>query len=660
VVLDSEGGVLRGFTSSDDKWRLVTHPDGVDPLYLRMLLAYEDRRFWIHPGVDPLALIRALGQFVAEGRVISGASTLTMQTARLLEPRPRTFGAKIVEILRAFQLELHLSKEEILEIYLTLVPFGGNLEGVRAASLAYFGKEPTHLTPGEAALLVVLPQAPARFGPNRFPQEALAARDKVLVRMRDVGVLTQAKLQEAREEAIPTELHDRPFSAPHLGDRLRASRPDLSLHRTHIVGALQRELEALARSHKAVLDDHASIAILAVENSSRKVIGYVGSADFFDRARFGEIDMVRAVRSPGSALKPFIYGMGFDDMIIHPETMVNDVPMRFGDYEPTNFSKTHHGEVTVRQALQQSLNIPAVAVLDRVGPSRFAATLQEAGIVLHFGEFHDKPSLPIALGGVGITLEDLVTLYAGIARGGLVAPLALTEEDKPRPEKQVTSPVAAWYLARILEDSPLPESFVSASKMKKQRRIAHKTGTSYGFRDAWAIGYTSDYTIGVWVGRPDGTPSPDKYGRNTAAPLMFKAFDLLPEPKEIVLVPPDGVIMADNADLPPSLRFFVSRGQSWKGAFIEVGRELQITFPVDGSTLEMSRNGGYRDKLLLIASGGVKPIRWLVNGAPISSSPTKREAFWTPDGEGAVHITAIDANGVAVTSEVTLKRYKED
>ena len=363
LVLDRQERILRGFTVDAGFWRLPARPEDVDPLYLRMLLAYEDQRFDQHPGIDPLATARALGQWLRHGRVVSGASTLTMQAARLLEPHARDLSGKLGEMLRALQLEWHYSKDEILSLYLTLAPYGGNLEGIRAASLAWLGKEPRHLTAAEAALLVVLPQAPSRLRPDRAPERARAARDKVLVRMEQLGILSAQQVAEARQDAIPTQRQPLPALVPHLAERVRAARPQATLLHTFIDRDLQRTLETLARQHQSSLDAHGSIAILVVANATRQVLAYVGASDFFDPRRAGQIDMVQAIRSPGSTLKPLVYGLGFDDLLIHPDTLIDDVPTRFGDYSPSNFRNTYAGQVSVREALQQSLNIPAVAVL---------------------------------------------------------------------------------------------------------------------------------------------------------------------------------------------------------------------------------------------------------------------------------------------------------
>ncbi|MBK8534409.1 MAG: penicillin-binding protein 1C [Candidatus Competibacteraceae bacterium] len=653
LVLDAQGRMLRAFTTPPGVWRLSARSDEVDPLYLRMLLAYEDQRFELHPGVDPLAVVRALGQWFSQGRIVSGASTLTMQTARLLEPHPRTMSGKFGEMLRALQLEQRYRKAEILDFYLTLAPYGGNLEGVRAAALAWFGKEPTRLTPAEAALLVVLPQAPSRLRPDRSPERARAARDKVLLRMAQLAILSEQQVIEARQELLPTHLRSLPFLAPHLAERLRTTQPATAIHRTFIERGLQHTLETLARQQQSTLELNSSLAILVVANRDRRVLAYVGASDFHDSRRAGQVDLVRAVRSPGSTLKPLVYGLGFDDLLIHPETLIEDVPTRFGDYSPTNFRNTYAGQLTVREALQQSLNIPAVAILEQVGPARVAARLREVGLPLHWSKAHPQPGLPLVLGGVGMTLEELVTLYVGFANGGLIAPLWFSPTDPAGSEQRLLTETACWYLGEILRSAPVPQNVVGPASVARPRVIAHKTGTSYGFRDAWALGYDADYTVGVWVGRPDGSPSPGYYGRNTAAPLLFRVFGLLPEPAgQPVAPPPDAVLRVQREQLPERLRYFRTR----PARETVNAPPLTLTFPLAGSTVELPERNGVWAELPLSAKGGVKPLHWLVNGRPLAAAPWRREAFWQPDGAGSARITVLDQVGQAASAEVWISR----
>jgi penicillin-binding protein 1C len=659
LVVDGDGRLLTPFTARDGIWRLPVAVDQVDARYLRMLVAYEDKRFDSHWGVDPLALSRAVAQWARAGRVVSGASTLTMQTVRLLQPRPRTMGAKLIEMARALQLEWRYDKKAILGMYLTLAPYGGNLEGVRAAALFYFSKEPGQLTDAEAALLVALPQSPEALRPDRHAAAALTARGRVLARMGALGLLGPQAVAEAAAQPVPTGRRQAPHLAAHLAQRLRATDPESPLLRTSIDGDLQTQLEALARRYQLKLEQGATIALLVVENASRKVRGYVGSGDYFDSGRLGQNDLVQAVRSPGSTLKPFIYGLAFDDLLIHPETIVVDRPMRFGDYAPENFDKHYRGQLTAREALQLSLNLPAVALLNRMGPMRLVGTLEAAGTPLRLPEAVGAPGLPIALGGAGITLADLVTLYAGLADGGSVQPLRYADAEPRAEAVAIMQPASAWYLTRILEDMPPPPGMLAPRNRAQGRTVAYKTGTSYGFRDAWAIGYDSAYTVGIWVGRPDGSFSPGRMGRDAAAPVLFEVFDMLPRPQgppSIVFAakPPAGVLQASNAGLPLPLRRF-DPGPSALDALFAAGGGPQIAFPADRATVDLGAGHGLLQPLLLRANGGHLPLLWLVNGVPVASAPFKRQALYQPDGAGATRITVIDSAGASASVEVWIQ-----
>src|SRR5438105_13723876 len=431
LVLARDGSILRGFLSAEGKWRLTAIADSVDPLYRKMLLAAEDQRFATHPGIDALAVLRAFGQLASHGRIVSGASTLSMQVVRLLERRPRSLAAKAVEAAEALSLERHLAKEAILGLYLTLAPFGGNLEGVRAASLAYFGKEPNHQSPAEAALLVALPRAPERLRPDRHPEAARHARDAVLERMRDKGILSDTAVAEARAEAISRQRFALPFHAPHLARALRSEAPGLTVQQTTIDPLRQRQVEALLLRETTALDPQATLAALVIDNRERQVVAYIGNPEFGSTARHGTLDLARAVRPPGSALEAFVHAMAFDRLIIHPQTVLDDRPRHFGDYAPSDFDGRFLGEVSAADALRYSLNVPAVAVLDHLGPGRFTSALAAAGIRLHLPKAEAEPGLAIALGGAGISLHDLATLYVALARGGAIAPLRTRPDDPP-------------------------------------------------------------------------------------------------------------------------------------------------------------------------------------------------------------------------------------
>lgn len=647
TVTDRDGHPLRLFTNRAGAWRLPAQAGDVAPLFVDLLMAYEDRRFQEHFGVDPLAVLRAVGQNLGAGRVVSGASTLTMQVARLLEPRPRTLSAKLVEAARAAQLEWRYDKRAILGMYLTLAPYGGNVEGIRAASLTLFGKPPTELDAAEAALLVALPQAPSRLRADRYPERARAARDKVLDRAVLAGALSAKAAAEARTELVPSERQPLPASAPHLADALRRSFPGATTLATTLDGGLQRAAEALAGREAATLHEHAGVAALVVDNRTRSVLAYLGSSDALDERRLGPIDMVRAVRSPGSALKPFIYGLGFDDGIIHPLTQVSDVSTRFGDWAPRNFDRNFNGDLTIQEALQRSLNVPAVLVLDRVGPLRFADALRRAGARLVMPAGTATPGLPVALGGASISLWDMATLYAGLAREGMVAPLRVVAGTAEAPETRLLSSSAAQQVRAILEGTPPPPGSVQAQELRGAGPIALKTGTSYGFRDAWAFGVTERYTVGVWVGRPDGTPSPDRYGRNTAAPLLFQLFDLLPRDHGR----PAGPIAGAP---PPELLRRLQAGNPVLADPRDSERP-RLLFPSGDMEVEGLGPDGRGEALTFSAAGGRRPLSWLIDGRRIALSPISRDVVWRPDGPGPVRVTVLDADGRSDSATVDIR-----
>jgi penicillin-binding protein 1C len=641
VVLDREGRLLRAYATSEGRWRLPATKEDVDPRFLKLLFAYEDKRFYSHIGVDPLSLGRAAIQFATSGHIISGGSTITMQVARLLEPREhRSLGAKLRQIMRALELEHVLSKDEILALYLTLAPYGGNLEGVRAAALAYFGKEPRKLSLAEAALLVALPQSPELRRPDRFPGAARAARDRVLDRIAAAGAVPDDEIARAKSQAMPRERKQLPMLAPHAADQVVALERDQRLHRLTIDCSLQKNLQDLARERAQTLGPDISVAILAVDNATGEVRGRVGSADYFDARRAGQMDMTQALRSPGSTLKPFIYGLAFEDGLIHPETLIDDKPIRYGSYTPENFDMTFQGTVTVRRALQLSLNVPAIAVLGKVGVNRLSARLAQTGaaLVLPKGE---APGLAMGLGGVGLRLSDLVMLYEGLARLGAALPLSERQGVEAQNPRRMLDPVAAWYVGNILIGAPPPDN-------APHSRIAFKTGTSYGYRDAWAIGFDGRMTIGVWVGRPDGAPVPGLVGRVSAAPILFDAFARSGlAPAALPRAPKGAIFAVSNKLLPPLQRFSVN-GPS---EAIELPR---IMFPPDGARLEIAAGGAF-DPVALKITGGRAPLTVMVNGVPLATQNSRGTLFFQPDGPGFVRLTVMDARGAADSVTVRLQ-----
>lgn len=542
VIAANDGMPLRAFADHRGVWRYPVALDDVSPRYLAALIAYEDRYFYYHFGVNPVALLRAVWINGKAGRTIAGGSTLTMQVARILYPHEKSIAGKMRQILRALQLEWHLSKSEILTIYLQYVPFGGRIEGVEAASFAYLHKSSKNLTEAESALLAVLPQSPSRWRPDRFPGRARLARDKVLRRMAKHGLWTRVVVDDAlREPVIPYRLQT-PFLAPHLAQKLFAENRGTGLIRTTIDSELQQNLEEFAHNQLAHLPPQATLAIVVAEKKDASVRAYIGNADFYDVERAGQVDLAQALRSPGSTLKPFLYGLALDEGLIHSESLLSDAPLRFGSYRPGNFYDGFSGPVSVSEALQRSLNLPAVQVLQALGPNTFFARLKNAGIDLHLPE-GAEPGLPMILGGVSLRLTDLVSAFTALGNDGRTMRLRFRSNDAVS-DRYLLSSESAYIIRRILSDAPRPSDFVQHHPLLQRQRatIAFKTGTSYGFRDAWAIGVSERYVIGVWVGRADGVPLPGEFGLQTAAPILFGVHQQLHEPLQAEVEQPEKVV----------------------------------------------------------------------------------------------------------------------
>jgi penicillin-binding protein 1C len=579
-----------------------------------------------------------------------------MQVVRLLlGEHDRTFWGKIKQALLALALERRFSKDEILRLYLRLAPFGGNLEGVRAASLAYFGKEPRRLSVGEAALLVAIPQSPELRRPDRAPEAARRARDRVLARMLAAGAISAEEAARAKTERVPTSRRDFPMLAPHLSDAQLELHPARTVHRLTVDYAAQASIEALVRDYAASLGAHLSAAVVVVDHRTGEVVAYVGSPGLLDEGRFGAVDMATAVRSPGSTVKPIVYGLAFELGIAHPDTLIEDGPARFGIYVPKNFDHDWHGTVTIRAALTLSLNIPAVKVLEALGAGRLHARLMQAGVtpVLPKGA---EPSLAMALGGVGLRLVDLAQLYADLARGGEAVVLRYRREPQPAKAgaeaprepaagQRLLSQVAAWYVADILCRALPPAN-------AKPGVVCYKTGTSYGFRDAWSAGFDGRHTIAVWVGRPDGAATPGLTGRAAAAPLLFDAFARLAPQRTPRPQPPSGVLrVGATGELPPPLRRFREGRADDAGADAPTEPAVKIAFPPDRAEIEVDESDG--GTVVVKAEGGVLPFVWLLDGEPIVSEPGRREVELPAGRRGFFRLTVIDARGR--TDRVTVR-----
>lgn len=615
-IRDQRGRILALLPAPGGVWRFRADANHVAPVLRDLLVAVEDRRFWWHPGVDPLALARAAWQWVRAGRVVSGGSTLSMQAARLLEPRPRTLRSKVIEIARAVQLELHLGKQGVLDVWMTLAPFGGNLEGVRAGSLAWFGVQPEALEPSQAALLVAIPRRPEALRPDRHAERAAALRDRVLAVGHAKGLFSATDMPP-----VPSVRTRLPRLAPQpLAAVAAASRGHTIT--TTLDRPLQVALERLAAERLQTLAERVSLAVVVADAHSREIRAIHGGA-WADPLRSGALDLTRAVRSPGSALKPFIYGLAFQEGLSTPESPIGDLPRQFGGYAPENFDRGFAGTVTAAEALRRSLNLPAVALLDRIGPVRFMSSLKAAGVRLTLPDGAD-PSLPLALGGLGIDLRQLTALYAALATDGRFLPLRLIGE--PGVDQGLLSRSAVRSVADVLTH-PMPNSTASG--------IAWKTGTSWGGRDAWAVGFDTHHVVGVWIGRPDGTPTPGATGLSVALPLLARVFDLLPTNPRPSLhagaawpIAPALGVAAGSPDAPDAPR---------------------LLFPPPGAVL--SSDGPVTIRVM----GGRRPLTFLVDGRPLPTEPVRRDVSWHPASPGFYRLTVLDADGSTVQARVRVR-----
>ncbi len=634
-----DGALLRAYQVEDGRWRLAVDPAKVDPFYLALLLETEDRRFHDHAGVDPWALLRAGWQAIVNGWIVSGGSTISMQVARLIEGSGTgRVAGKLRQMRVALALERRLGKRDILALYLHLAPFGGNIEGVRAASLAWFGREPARLTPAQAALIVALPQAPEARRPDRHPQAARRARDRLLARAATAGLIDADTAAAAMREALPRARRPFPALAPHLSDRLVAQWATRRAIATTIDAGLQARLEALAADALEDSGERVQIAILVADHATGEVLASVGSAGYEAGPRLGFVDMTAALRSPGSTLKPLVYALAFDEGLAHPETLIDDRPTAFGTYAPTNFDGAFRGTIRVREALEQSLNVPVVALTEALGPERLMVAMRRAGArpVLPGG---GRPGLAVALGGVGVSLHDLVTIYAALARGGEAVDLSPLPDEAGATAGRVVSAQAAWAVGDILAGlAPPPGAGLS--------RIAYKTGTSYGHRDALVIGFDGRHVAGVWMGRADGTPVPGAFGAETAAPVLFDVFGRIKAASEPLPPPPPGMLTVATAELPPPLQRFRPRG----GRTAAAAGAPEVAFPPPGAAVAIEEG-----MLLLRVREGVGPFTWLANGAPLVIGTAEREVVVSGGlSPGRTLLSVIDAEGRSDRVQVRL------
>jgi len=540
IIISQEGKILNAFLSKDDKWRMRTEINEITPELEKAFLAKEDRYFYYHLGINPLAIMRAGFYNIIRGKKTSGASTITMQVARLLAPKQRTYWNKIVEMFRALQLEMMFSKKEILTLYLNLVPYGGNIEGIKAASLLYFNRLPNKLSIAQITALAIIPNRPTSLALGKHNEMIEKERNKWLNRFKEDNIFDVQLIEDAINEPVEAKRLEVPALAPHFANYLHKQIPATDIVQTTIKADIQSKVEdityAFTRKLKGFNIHNA--AVIVVENKTRNILAYLGSPDFQDGENAGQVDNARAFRSPGSALKPLIYGIAFDEGIITPKSVIYDVPVDFSGYAPENYNRTFNGMVSVETALSHSLNVPAVKILDQIGVKNVIEVLKKA----QFQEIRNKDKnlgLSLALGGCGVSLLEMTGLYCAFANQGIFEPLNMiapntanlyddkkTSSAEVRSE-QLISTEATYMLTEILTKVTRPEMPSDYEHNPHIPKIAWKTGTSYGRRDAWSIGYNAKYTIGVWLGNANGVGSPELVGAAVATPLLFKLFNII-------------------------------------------------------------------------------------------------------------------------------------
>ena len=528
LVLSSEKNLLHAFLTSDEKWRMYTELEEITPELKKAIVFKEDKYFYFHPGVNPVAILRAFYNNLSSGRRTSGASTITMQVARLLQPKERTYLNKINELFRAFQLELMFTKDEILQLYLNLVPYGSNIEGVKSASVIYLGKMPDHLSLSEITALSIIPNRPVSLRPGMNNDRIVEERNKWLNRYRKAGLFRPEYIDDALTEPLNAYRHEVPRLAPHIAYRLKAQHPGHNILHASLNFELQQKIEKITSeySRRLYFQNIKNAVVLVVKNQSRKVIAYVGSADFNNVEDGGQVDGMRATRSPGSALKPLLYGIAFDKGLVTPKTVITDVPTSFSGYEPENYDEKFNGNITIENALASSLNVPAVKLLYTIQPSTFIERLIEAGFINIISE-KDHLGLSMVLGGCGVTLEELTGLYCALANKGIFGCLCYLQNDTTIESRKILTEESAFMITEILIQLKRPDLPVHWDNSVHTPKIAWKTGTSYGRRDAWSIGYNNRYTVGVWVGNFSGEGIPDLSGSEIATPLLFQIFNAI-------------------------------------------------------------------------------------------------------------------------------------
>lgn len=713
-LLDRSGAALRlelGPGDFDCRPRYEANPDD---WICRAIVAAEDRRFWSHPGVDLAALVRAAGQNLTHGRIVSGASTIPTQVIRLVEPRRRTLATKVIEAFRALQLARVMDRRAILSQYLNRAPFGGNLVGIEAASRRYFGKRPQDLSLAEAALLAGLPQSPSRLRPDRHPEAARRRQSYVLERMEACGAITAAERAAAATQTIALRPMGRPFRAPHFCEWALESAPVTvpgQPLRTTLDPGLQRVVEAALRRGapaRAQAGIHGG-AVVVVEVRTGAVRAMAGSPDYGDRRHAGQVNAALAPRSAGSTLKPFAFAQAMDAGRLAPLRMLADVPLTYRDYRPGNFDGDFLGLVTARDALILSLNMPAIEVVGETGVGPFHACLRRLGLD-SLDRSPEHYGLGLAIGNGPVRLADLATAYACLARGGLWMPARLYEQGAAPAPRRVFSEEAAWLVADILSGEERSIAAFGHLADARLPRLAWKTGTSAGFRDAWAMAYNPEWVIGVWIGNPDGASSPGLVGARAAAPVAWEIFRELqpdndapwfPRPagvasREVCPVsgqPPgpycgrtvadwhipgvtrcepcavhrlaiagagtNGTPAATVVEVwPAEVQAFLDRQQAARtGRPAVLATGPRIVNPAAGTTFRRTdevREASRTLALIAESPGRTGPLYWFVDDRPLSASSPRAPVLWPVERGRHVFVCA-DASGRSDRVEVTVE-----
>lgn len=660
VITDREGGILRMTLGAEEQDCRPVGLERISPWAQAAMIAAEDKRFRRHIGIDPLAIVRAMVGNMAAFRRTSGASTISTQVIKMTEPRPRTLLTKVIEAVKAIKMEAGMSKENILEQHLNRAPFGSYFTGVEAASRHYFGKAAADLNLAEAALLMGLPQSPSRLRPDRHPEAAEKRMSYVLEQMEEAGYITPAQRETALRAIPSVRLQGTPFQAPHFSDLVASLSPGGTKMRSSLDLAIQSKVEHIFAGHAARLKAKGihggAVVVLDVERG--EIVSLIGSPDYFDLEHAGQVNGAAARRSPGSALKPFIYGLALDQGLITPGTELRDEPTVFREYKPVNFDGEFRGRVSARDALIESLNIPALELAEKVGQDKVLAHLQAAGLrsldraPSHYG-------LSLALGGGEVTLLDLVNAYGAIARGGMYRDYTLRAGGSVSEHRRIMSAEAAYLLSEMLSGDERNMSVFGTIGDGQWPRFAWKTGTSSGFRDAWTIAWNPALVVGVWLGNPDGKPAAGMTGIDDAAPLAADLVRTLSPAGSVGwFVRPEGIREVTSPDGSTDLAI-AGISDFWSGraspALRASGGEVRaIVSPVPGRAYTLLP--GHTSSVIPLRVSGAKEDRklyWFVNDQLVGTSSGHDALPWTA-GAGSWSIRCASEEGWSLQATITI------